>query len=62
MPHSVLQETFDSVEDHLEDAESAAESLSGEQISLPRYLGLLGSAQLLYIGHDLQGSVPAVYR
>ena len=59
VPHSVLQEAFDPVEDDLEYAEAAAESLSGQQVSLPGYLGLLGSAQLLNIWHHLQGRVPA---
>ena len=60
MPHSVLQEAFDPVEDDLEYAEAAAESLSGQQVSLPGYLGLLGSSQLLNIWHHLQGGIPAV--
>ena len=59
VPYSVLQETLDPVEDDLEYAEAAAESLPGQQVSLPGYLGLLGSAELLNIWHNLQGRVPA---
>ena len=60
VPYSVLQETLDPVEDDLEYAEAAAESLSGQQVSLPGNLGLLGSSQLLNIWHHLQGGIPAV--
>ena len=59
MPHCVLQEALDPVEDDLEYAEATAQSLSGQQVSLPGYLGLLGSSQLLNIWHHLQGCVPA---
>ena len=58
MPHCVLQEAFDPVKDDLEYAEAAAESLPGQQVPLPGYLGLLGSAELLNIWHDLEGGVP----
>ena len=58
MPHGVLQEAFDPVEDDLEYAEAAAEPLPGQQISLPGYLGLFGGAELLNIWHHLQCGVP----
>ena len=58
MPHGVLQEAFDPVEDDLEYAEATAQSLSGEEVSLPSYLSLLGSAQLLDVGHHLQCCIP----
>ena len=57
MPHGVLQEAFDPVEDDLEYAEAAAEPLPGEQVSLPGDLRLLGRAQLLNVGDHLQSRV-----
>ena len=59
VPHGVLQEALDPVEDDLEYTEAAAESLSSQEVSLPGNLGLLGSSQLLNIWHHLQGCVPA---
>ena len=57
VPHSVLQEAFDSVENDLEYAETTAQPLPRQQISLPGYLSLLSSTQLLYIWHYLKGSI-----
>ena len=54
VPDRVLKEALDPVEDHLEDAEAAAQPLPGEQVALPRNLSLLGCAQFLDIWHNLQ--------
>ena len=57
VPDRVLEESLDPVKDDLEDAEAAAEPLSGEQVSLPGDLRLLGRAQLLNVGDHLQSRV-----
>ena len=57
VPDRVLEEALDPVEDDLEDAEAAAESLPGEEVSLAGDLRLLGRAQLLDVGDHLQGRV-----
>ena len=57
VPDRVLEEALDPVEDDLEDAEAAAESLPGEEVSLAGDLRLLGRAQLLNVGDHLQGRV-----
>ena len=57
VPDRVLEEALDPVEDDLEDAEAAAESLPSEEVSLAGDLRLLGRAQLLYVGDHLQGRV-----
>ena len=54
MPDSVLEEALDPVKDDLEDAEAAAQPLSGEEVTLPRNLSLLGCAELLNVWHNLQ--------
>ena len=57
VPDRVLEESLDPVEDDLEDAEAAAEPLSGQQVSLAGDLRLLGRAQLLNVGDHLQSRV-----
>ena len=41
VPHGVVEEALDAVEDHLEDGEAAAEALAGQQVALARDLRLL---------------------
>ena len=54
MPHCIVQESLDSVEDDLEYAETTTQSLSGQQVSFSCYLSLLGCAQLLNVRNNLQ--------
>ena len=54
VPDRVLEEALDPVENHLEDAEAAAQPLPGEQVALPCNLSLLSCPEFLDIWHNLQ--------
>ena len=41
VPHGVVEEALDAVEDHLEDGEATAQPLARQQVALARDLGLL---------------------
>ena len=58
VPHRVIQKSLNPGEDHLEDAEPAAQPLPCQQVALLRYQRLLGRPQLLNVRHDLQRCVP----
>ena len=55
VPHSIVKESLDAVEDDLENAEAATETLTGQEVSLSGNLSLFCSAKFLNVRYHLEG-------